>query len=197
MVASSRRRGDCVRCRTPCQPSPRDSVYRADDRALFHCDRHLGRLLGFALGPHRLDFATPITVGLLVIGRHIEGLRFLHVLLGNEAVLTADHAFYQRLLAGDTMEAIEAAQTEKSPKGLQTFLESVAIPALRLAQADAARGVLSKNGANELAITFSDAIEEIWADVPVIESVQPPVIVVAQPVSSTLRRPSPSPPCWH
>lgn len=132
-------------------------------------------------GPIGLILATPITVGLLVIGRHIEGLRFLHVLLGNEAVLTADHAFYQRLLAGDTMEAIEAAQTDKSPKGLQTFLESVAVPALRLAQADAARGVLSKSGANELAITFSDAIEEIWADVPVIESVQPPVIVVAQP----------------
>jgi predicted PurR-regulated permease PerM len=132
-------------------------------------------------GPIGLILATPITVGLLVIGRHIETLRFLDVMLGNEAVLSPDHAFYQRLLAGDTMEAIDAAQGYKSEGDLQGFLEIVAVPALQLAQTDANRGVLRQEKTTDLALTFSEALEEIWADVAAMEKDLPPVIVVAQP----------------
>jgi predicted PurR-regulated permease PerM len=132
-------------------------------------------------GPIGLILATPITVGLLVIGRHIEALRFLDVLLGNEAVLSPDHAFYQRLLAGDTMEAIDAAQSYKSDRDLQGFLEIVAVPALQLAQTDASRGVLRQEKTTDLAITFSEALEEIWADVPAPATDRSTVVVVAQP----------------
>ncbi len=55
-------------------------------------------------GPIGLLLATPITIVLLVVGRHIEALNFLEVLLGSTPVLTPDHAFYQRMLANDPVE---------------------------------------------------------------------------------------------
>lgn len=131
-------------------------------------------------GPIGLILAMPITIGLLVIGRHIEALRFFDIMLGTETVLSPDHSFYQRMLAGDAIEAVDSAQEFKDKDNLQGYLETVAIPALFLAQADQTRGILSREKANEVATTFSEALEEIWADVPVITTDNPPVVLVSQ-----------------
>ena len=56
-------------------------------------------------GPIGLVLSTPLTVCLVVIGRHVPRLRFLNVLLGDEPVLTPDTRYYQRLLAMDHEEA--------------------------------------------------------------------------------------------
>ena len=50
-------------------------------------------------GPIGLILATPLTIGLYVVGRNVESLNFLDILLGSEPVLTPEHAFYQRLLS--------------------------------------------------------------------------------------------------
>ena len=52
-----------------------------------------------------LLLATPLTVCLLVIGKHVPQLSFLHILLGNEPVFEPKRRVYQRLLAGDQEEA--------------------------------------------------------------------------------------------
>ena len=83
-------------------------------------------------GPIGLILSTPITIGLLVVGRHIDALGFLDIMLGTETVLSADHSFYQRLLAGDELEAVESAHDHKTGNNLQAFLEMVAVPALQL-----------------------------------------------------------------
>ena len=62
-------------------------------------------------GPVGLVLSTPITIVLLVVGRNIEALQFLEVLLGSKPVLTPDHAFYQRMLANDPLEAAEHARS--------------------------------------------------------------------------------------
>ena len=131
-------------------------------------------------GPIGLILAMPITIGLLVVGRHIEALRFFDIMLGTETVLSPDHSFYQRMLAGDAIEAVDSAQDFKSKDDLQGYLETVAVPALYLAQADQARGILTREKANEVATTFSEALEEIWADVPAITTDNPPVVLVPQ-----------------
>ena len=56
-------------------------------------------------GPIGLVLSTPLTVCLVVLGRHVPELEFLHVLLGDEPVLTPDMHFYQRMLASDLGEA--------------------------------------------------------------------------------------------
>ena len=52
-------------------------------------------------GPIGLLLSTPLTVCLVVLGRHVPQLAFLDVLLGNEPVLSPPEHLYQRLLVGD------------------------------------------------------------------------------------------------
>ena len=52
-------------------------------------------------GPLGLLLAMPLTVCLVVLGRHVEGLNFFEVLLGDEPALTPQQSFFQRALTGD------------------------------------------------------------------------------------------------
>ena len=60
-------------------------------------------------GPFGLILATPLTICLVVIGRHVERLLFLDVLLGDRPALTPTELVYQRLLVGDPIEATAQA----------------------------------------------------------------------------------------
>ena len=55
-------------------------------------------------GPLGLLLAMPLTVCLVVLGRHVEGLNFCEVLLGNKPALTPQESFYRRALAGDSRQ---------------------------------------------------------------------------------------------
>ena len=87
-------------------------------------------------GPIGLVMSTPLTVCLLVIGRHLPYLNFLDVLLGSQPALDPPTRLYQRLLAGDVVEALELATARVEADGAEAFYHHVAIPALRLASGD-------------------------------------------------------------
>lgn len=87
-------------------------------------------------GPIGLVLSTPLTVCLVVLGRHVSRLSFLHVLLGDEPVLTPDSRFYQRLLATDHDEARQVLQKYLEGSTLLELYDSVLIPALSLAEQD-------------------------------------------------------------
>ena len=106
-------------------------------------------------GPIGLLLSTPMTVCLVVLGRHVPQLQFLNVMLGNEPVLTPVETFYQRVLANDPEEATEQAEEFAKNSLLSEFFDEVAIPALARAQADSDRGALSF----EDRATFASAIE--------------------------------------
>jgi predicted PurR-regulated permease PerM len=93
-------------------------------------------------GPIGLLLSTPMTVCLVVLGRHVPQLQFLNVMLGNEPVLTPVETFYQRILANDPEEATEQAEEFAKNSSLIEFFDEVAIPALARAQADSDRAVL-------------------------------------------------------
>ncbi|EHR69309.1 putative permease [Burkholderiales bacterium JOSHI_001] len=86
-------------------------------------------------GPLGLVLSTPLTVCLLVAGRHVPALGFLEVLLGKAPALDAPTRLHQRLLAGDADDAVEVASEHASPETLQAFYNDTAIAALRLASA--------------------------------------------------------------
>ena len=130
-------------------------------------------------GPIGLILATPLTVGLLVIGRNIESLKFFDVLLGSEAVLTPDHVFYQRLLASDPIEAAEQADVFLKEDRLDDFLDDVAIPALMLANYDHLRGVLSTERLTVIAHSFSETLDEIWVDGDSVAEKNVPVLLIS------------------
>ncbi len=91
-------------------------------------------------GPIGLILATPVTVCLVVLGRYVPQLEFLETLLGSEPVLEEEEQLYQRLVSGNTEEAIELAEQFVERSGSpRAFYDQVAIPALRLAESDRAQ----------------------------------------------------------
>ena len=93
-------------------------------------------------GPIGLILATPLTVCLVVLGKHIEGLRFLDTLLGDKPALTQAEVFYQRMLVGDSVETAAQIENFASQGGLLDYYDDVAIAGLRLAQHDVDRSML-------------------------------------------------------
>src|ERR1700720_2715474 len=93
-------------------------------------------------GPIGLVLATPLTVCLVVLGRHVEHLEFLDVMFGDRPALSPPEIFYQRMLAGDPTEAAEKAEQFLKERSLTSYYDEVALKGLQLAQADAERGAL-------------------------------------------------------
>ncbi len=87
-------------------------------------------------GPVGLVLSTPLTVCLLVIGRHLPQLAFLDVMLGSRPALELPTRMYQRLLAGNSADAIELAEESVAASSPRQFYEDVGIPVLRLATLD-------------------------------------------------------------
>jgi hypothetical protein len=117
-------------------------------------------------GPVGLVIATPLTVILVVLGRHIEAFKFIEVLLSDEPALSEPENFYQRMLARDPIEAVEQAKSFMAKHSLSDYCDEIARPALILAQKDVERGVLEKAKARALCETvdslFVDIAHEHW-----------------------------------
>ncbi|MBN9547873.1 MAG: AI-2E family transporter [Alphaproteobacteria bacterium] len=102
-------------------------------------------------GPIGLVLSTPLTVCLVVLGRHVPQFEFLDVLFGNEPVLEPHARLYQRLLAGDPEEATDHAEEMLEDKYLFEFYGKVAIPALLLGEQDRERGVMDEEQRRQVA----------------------------------------------
>ncbi len=111
-------------------------------------------------GPIGLILSTPITLCLVVLGRHVKRLEFLDVLLGDRPALTSIEGFYQRMLAGDADEVLEQAETLLKTRALSSYYDDVALKALQLAASDFARGTLP---AERLGV-IRHAVGELVAD---------------------------------
>ena len=78
-------------------------------------------------GPIGLVLATPLTVCLVVLGRHVERLEFLDVMFGDRPALSPPEIFYQRMLAGDPTEASEKAEEFLKERSLSSYYDEVAL----------------------------------------------------------------------
>jgi predicted PurR-regulated permease PerM len=112
-------------------------------------------------GPVGLVLATPLTVVLVVLGRHVEALNFFEILLGDEPALSDSEVFYHRMLSNDPLEVVEHAKAFMAEHSLSRYYDQVARPALALAHKDIARGALD----DEKVETFTAAVESLFADI--------------------------------
>jgi predicted PurR-regulated permease PerM len=112
-------------------------------------------------GPLGLLIATPMTVCLAVLGRHVEGLEFFDVLLGDEPPLTPEQSFYRRMLSGDSAEATYQAELALKEESLQTYLDTVTLPGLKLAERDAVAGALDKEEVDRVAATVKEMLDDL------------------------------------
>ena len=111
-------------------------------------------------GPIGLILATPLTMCLVVLGRHVDQLKFLEVMFGDEPPLTPAELIYQRMLARDPVEAADQARVFLKEKPLAAYYDEILLEGLRLAQADAQRGLLDEDRMNRI----RDAVAEIVDD---------------------------------
>jgi predicted PurR-regulated permease PerM len=111
-------------------------------------------------GPAGLILATPLTVCVVVLGRHVPHLSFLHILLGDQPVLAAEAQVYQRLLAMDDHEARAVADLYLSENSLVQLYDSVIIPALTMAEQDRHKGALDRAREEFVLLSMREMIAE-------------------------------------
>ena len=119
-------------------------------------------------GPIGLLLATPLTVCLVVLGKHVDALSFVDVLLGDEPALKPEERFYQRVLAGDATEAADQAERQLKSQALSAYYDAVPMKALMLAQVDAAQGRLPRDKQLEISETIEEIVDDLrdYADEP-------------------------------
>jgi len=94
-------------------------------------------------GPIGLVLSTPLTLCLLVVGRHIRALNFLDLLLGESQALTLAQKFYQRALSGDADEILTLARAFLKRNSFAAYCDLVLMPALHLGSLDRENGAIS------------------------------------------------------
>lgn len=110
-------------------------------------------------GPLGLLLSTPLTMCMAVIGRNVERLRFLDILLGDRSALSPDEAFYFRMLAGNADEEAERADQLLKEISLTDYLDRVAIRGLVLAHIDEDRGALDGPGGDKIRAAVNRLLE--------------------------------------
>ncbi|MBM3927862.1 MAG: AI-2E family transporter [Sphingomonadales bacterium] len=112
-------------------------------------------------GPVGLVLSMPLTLLLVVLGRHIPSLEFLDILLGDRPALTPVESFYQRMLAEDPDEALEQAESQLADRSLTAYYDEVALAALKLAAADVERGAITRDRAARVVDSMLVLIDEL------------------------------------
>lgn len=112
-------------------------------------------------GPVGLFLSTPLTVCLMVLGRHVPGLKFLSVLLGSDRVLEPPAQFYQRMLAMESEEMFDLAEKFVEERSLAGFYDDVFVPALLMSEEDRHRGTLAEVRQKFIFEASRELIEEL------------------------------------
>jgi predicted PurR-regulated permease PerM len=112
-------------------------------------------------GPLGLLLSTPITVCLLVIGKHIPGLEFLGILLGEENEFGDNLKLYQRLLRRDYDGAITFLDGLLETKPPEYVFDDVVIPAMSRATQDREQGVLEQQDLDGILAMLRQWLDEL------------------------------------
>jgi predicted PurR-regulated permease PerM len=111
-------------------------------------------------GPLGLLMATPLTVCLVVLGKHVPGLQFFSTLMADTPPLAPEYVYYQRLLARDQSEAADIIERHIKAEPPLTVFDALILPALNYAERDRLEQRLSP----EEEVSVIDATRELIAD---------------------------------
>jgi predicted PurR-regulated permease PerM/methylmalonyl-CoA mutase cobalamin-binding subunit len=112
-------------------------------------------------GPLGLVLATPLTVCLVVMGRHVPSLSFLSVLLSDEEALTPAEDCYHRLLTVGEQDEIEFVEAYLKANSLIALYDAVFIPVITAAETDARLDALDAEQLNQIKQSIRDMIEDL------------------------------------
>jgi predicted PurR-regulated permease PerM len=125
-------------------------------------------------GPLGLLMGTPLTVCLVVLGKHVAGLEFLAKLLSDAPALTPENSYYQRLLARDQAEAAEIVERFVKSEAPEQVYDAMLIPALNYAERDRLEGRLSAEEEAAVIDTTRELLD-LLADAPPAEDLPTPI----------------------
>jgi predicted PurR-regulated permease PerM len=111
-------------------------------------------------GPAGLILSTPLTVCVVVLGRHVPHLSFLHILLGDQQVLERDAQLYQRLLAMDDFDSRALVLEYRADHSLTELYDAVIVPALVRAESDRHKGALDAEREEFMFMNIRDMLAE-------------------------------------
>ena len=112
-------------------------------------------------GPIGLIMSTPLTLCLVVMGRHVKSLEFFDVLLGDRPALTPVESFYQRILADNPDEALAQAELLLADRPLVDYYDRVVLQGLKLAVEDQAKGTIDKARAVTMTRSILSVINDL------------------------------------
>jgi predicted PurR-regulated permease PerM len=119
-------------------------------------------------GPLGLLMASPLTVCLVVLGKHVPGLSFVGTLMADTAALAPEQGYYQRLLARDQSEAAELIDSHITTDPPHTVYDTLMLPALSYAERDRLERRLSADeeaaiveATRELIVDAADSIRHL------------------------------------
>ena len=112
-------------------------------------------------GPIGLILSTPLTLCLVVLGRHVKSLEFFDVLLGDRPALSSVESFYQRVLANNPDEALAQAETLLADRTLIDYYDGVVLQGLKLAAEDQLRGTIDTDRTQRIARAMLAVIDDL------------------------------------
>lgn len=112
-------------------------------------------------GPVGLVLSTPLTVCLVVVARHVERLRFIDVMFGDEPPLTPPELAYQRMLARDPVEVSDQAEAYLEDHSLVEYYDDILLESLKLAQHDADRDALAGDRLQGIREAVAEVVEDL------------------------------------
>jgi predicted PurR-regulated permease PerM len=137
-------------------------------------------------GPLGLLMATPLTVCLVVLGKHVPGLEFVGMLMADTPALAPEYGYYQRLLAHDQSEAADLIERHVKTEAPRSVYDALLLPALNYAERDRLEQRLSLE--EEMAVV--DATRELLSDAAEsIRRLQPEPSPIVDPALPEPRKP--------
>ncbi|MGI4845723.1 MAG: AI-2E family transporter [Janthinobacterium lividum] len=99
---------------------------------------------GALWGPVGLLLSTPLTLCLVVAGRHVRALAPITILLGDAPNMSDAERFHQRVLAGEADELTKDARAYVRRYSFARYCDHVLLPGLRMAVSDLGNGAIDK-----------------------------------------------------
>ncbi len=130
-------------------------------------------------GAPGLLLATPLTVCVVVLGKHVRGLEFIGTLMADTPALAPEFNYYQRLLARDQSEAADLIERFIKAGPPLAVYDALILPALSYAERDRLEQRLSPE--EEAAVV--DATRELLADAAELIRRAEPEPLVAPPAT--------------
>jgi predicted PurR-regulated permease PerM/GAF domain-containing protein len=112
-------------------------------------------------GAAGLMLATPITVCMVVMGRHIPQLSFLSVVLGEEQALTPAEDCYHRMLRAGEHDEMELVDGFLKSKSLDELYDEMLVPVVAAAEEDHRQGLIDNEHRDRIAAAVREAVDEL------------------------------------